>query len=331
MSSQKSHRHAHPSHAAQLLQEGTAAKKQDIIAELNRRQVHFSESMSKNQLRELLTFSMELVLRDAPGIPIKISTIDGAALKPVIVPSSYADGGRYEGELKAGLRCGHGIHTLPNGGFYEGQWEDDQKNGKGMFKNANGNRYDGEWKDDKKHGHGVTTLANGSHHVGEWKNDKRNGKGILTNVTGKYDGMWMDDMKHGYGVFTWSDGLQYHGEFFRDEVFGKGTYSRVVDDFTIEHNGYLYRTLGDHRHADPLIKFEVLNKGGDGTVVESLGIMRELPQGWQLAPNCSDTMRVCAEHHWQAIGLVLGDGSAIYTARATQLKLNPGDLSFAIS
>ena len=137
-------------------------------------------------------------------------------------------------------------------------------------------------------------------------------------------------MKHGYGVFTWCDGLQYNGEFFRENVVGKGTYSRIIDDFTIEHNGHVYRTLGDHRHADPSIKFEVLNKGGDGSAVEALGIMRELPEGWELAPNCSDTKRVCAEHNWQAIGLVLGDGSAIYTARATQLKLNPGDVSQSI-
>jgi hypothetical protein len=331
MLSQKSLRHVHLSHAAQLLQEGAAAKKQDIITELNRRQVQFSEKMSKNQLRELLKFSMELVLKDAPGIPVKRSTVDGADLKPVIMPSSYADGGRYDGELKEGVRCGHGIHTLPDGGFYEGQWEDDQKNGKGLLRSANGNKYDGEWKDDKKHGHGVTTLVNGSQHSGEWKNDKRDGQGMLINSTGKYDGMWMDDMKHGYGVFTWNDGLQYHGEFFRDNVFGKGTYCRIIDDFTIEHNGHLYRTLGDHRHADPIIKFEATNMGGDGAAVEVVGIMRELPQGWQLAPNCSDSMRVCAEHNWQSIGLVLGDGSAIYTARATQLKLNPGDQSNEIS
>jgi hypothetical protein len=327
MASRISQRAVNPSHAARLLKEGAAAKKQDIMAELNRRQVQFSESMGKSQLRELLKFSMELVLLDAPGISVKRSTLDGASLKPVNLISSYADGGRYNGELKEGLRCGHGVHTLPDGGFYEGQWENDQKNGQGSFKNANGNLYVGEWKDDKKHGHGVTTLVNGSQHIGEWKFNERDGKGTLTNSTGKYDGMWMNDMKHGYGVFTWCDGLQYNGEFFRENVVGKGTYSRIIDDFTIEHNGHLYRTLGDHRHAEPSIKFEVINKGGDGSAVEALGIMRELPEGWELAPNCSDTKRVCAEHNWQAIGLVLGDGSAIYTARASQLKLNPGDLS----
>jgi hypothetical protein len=312
------------------LREGKEAKKQEIIAELQRRQVRFSESMTKQELRELLKFSASLVLRDAPGISVKRSTIDGAALKIAIAPSMYADGGSYEGELAEGLRCGHGIHKLPNGGFYEGQWQNDQKNGKGLFVSANGNRYDGEWKDDQKHGCGVTNLANGSQHVGEWKNDKRDGTGTLTNSTGKYDGCWMNDMKHGYGVFTWPDGLQYHGEFLSDKVFGRGTYSRVVDDFTIEHNGYLYRTLANHRHADALIKFEATNKGGDGAALEMIGIMREIPQGWELAPNSSDTMRVCAEHNWQAAGLVLGDGSAVYTAGATRLKLSPGDLPLLI-
>jgi hypothetical protein len=268
---------------------------------------------------------MELVWGDAPGIPVKKSTVDGAEIKPAFVPSSYADGGRYEGALKDGLRCGYGTHQLPNGGFYKGQWENDQKNGKGLFVNANGSRFEGEWKDDEKNGHGISTLAHGSQYVGEWKNDKRHGRGTLINTTGKYDGMWMEDLKEGYGVFTWPDGLQYHGEFLKDNIFGKGTYSKVVDDFTIEHNGHLYKTIGDHRHADPSIKFEATSQGGDGAAVEMIGIMRQLPQGWELAPRCSDSLRVCAEHNWQAIGLVLGDGSAIYTARAKQLKLNPGD------
>jgi hypothetical protein len=330
MSGLRLQRSASASHAAQLLEQGTAAKKQDIVAELRRRQVQFSESMTKQQLRELLQFSAALVLRDAPGILVKRSIVDGTSMKPVIVPSSYADGGRYDGELKEGLRCGRGMHKLPNGGFYDGQWENDQKNGQGSFVNANGNRYDGEWKDDKKHGHGVTILANGSQHEGEWKNDKRDGTGVLINSTGKYDGRWMNDMKHGYGVFTWPDGLQYHGEFLNDDVFGKGTYSRIIDDFTIERNGHLYRTLGEHRHADPAIKFEASNKGGDGAALDVIGIMRELPHGWQLAPRCSDSMLACAEHNWQAAGLVLGDGSAVYTARAAKLKLVPGDLPLLI-
>lgn len=326
MSGLRSKRAENPSHAADLLEKGAAANKQEIIKELQRRQVQFSECMTKRQLRDLLEFSMALVLSEAPGVPVKRSTVTGAPLKPVIVRSTYADGGIYEGELKEGLRCGHGVHKLQNGGFYDGQWENDSKNGKGVFVNANGNKYDGEWKDDKKHGYGVTTLANGSQHAGEWKSDKRDGQGALITSSGKYDGTWMHDMKHGYGVYTWPDGLQYHGEFMNDNVFGKGTYSRIIDDFTIEYNGYVYRTLGDHRHAEPSIKFEVANKGGDGAAVQVLGIMRELPQGWELAPRCSDTMHVCAEHNWQAAGLVLGDGSAIYTARAIQLKLVPGEL-----
>jgi hypothetical protein len=329
MSGLRPQRLVQSSHAADLLGERTV-KKQDIIAELQRRQVQFSDGMTKTQLHELLKFSMELVLREPPGIPVKISTVDGAALKPAIVPSSYADGGRYEGELKDGLRSGHGIHRLPNGSFFEGEWVNDQKNGKGMFASANGNSYDGEWKDDKKHGRGITSLANGSQHEGEWKNDKREGSGTLINSSGKYDGMWMGDMKHGYGVFTWPDGLQYHGEFMNDVACGKGTNSRVVDDFTIEHDGFLYRTLGNHRHADPSIKFEATNKGGDGAAVEVQGIMRELPLGWQLSPSCSDSIRVCAQHNWQAIALVLGDGSAICTARATQLKLNPGEFPLSV-
>ncbi len=118
MSGLRSQHSLGPSHAARLLREGKEAKKQEIIAELQRRQVRFSESMTKQELRELLKFSASLVLRDAPGIPIKRSTIDGAALKIAIAPSMYEDGGSYEGELVEGLRCGHGIHKLPNGGFY---------------------------------------------------------------------------------------------------------------------------------------------------------------------------------------------------------------------
>ena len=320
----------HPSHAADLLKDG--ATKDELVTELRRRHVRFSDSMTKKQLRDLLKMSMELVLRGPVGIRVKI-LIGAAARKPAddMTSSSastiYEDGGRYEGELKEGLRCGHGIHTLPNGGFYDGEWEADEKNGRGLFANANGNRFDGEWKDGNKHGQGVLTLANGSLHVGEWKNDKRNGHGILTTSTGTYEGMWQDDVQHGYGVFKWPDGLQYHGEFLNDKVFGKGTYSRIVDDFTVEHNGYVYRTLGDHRHASPLIKFEATSKGGGGAVAEAIGIMRELPRGWELAPSSSDSKRVCAQHSWQAVGLVLADGSATCTARAATLKLIPGNIS----
>ena len=328
VSSHRSARSLNPSHAANLLKDG--ASKDELITELRRRHVKFSDSMTKKQLRDLLKMSVELVLRGPVGIPVKIS-IGAAALKPAADEAdksqTYEDGGHYKGELKEGLRCGHGVHTLPNGGFYDGEWTDDEKNGRGLYVNANGNKFDGEWKDGNKHGQGVLTFSNGTMHVGEWKDDKRNGHGVLTASVGKYDGMWKDDMQNGYGVYTWPDGLQYHGEFLNDKVFGKGTYSRLVDDFTVEHNGCLYKTLGDHRHSSSVIKFEAENRGGGGMVVQAIGIMRELPQGWELAPSSSDSKRVCAQYSWQAVGLVLADGSAICTAYAAALKLTPGDFS----
>lgn len=53
------------------------------------------------------------------------------------------DGGRYVGQLKNGIRSGHGAFYLPSGDSYFGEWENDVFHGKGVYVYAKGDRYQG--------------------------------------------------------------------------------------------------------------------------------------------------------------------------------------------
>jgi hypothetical protein len=69
----------------------------------------------------------------------------------------------------------------------------------------------------------------------------------------------------------------------------------VVLEKYVVHNGHVYKALpGHHRHTKELLMYPV-------------------DSPWELCPNTSDALRVCAVHHWFANALVFADGSAHWT------------------
>eukprot|EP01031_Cornospumella_fuschlensis_P024823 gene24823-29997_t len=54
------------------------------------------------------------------------------------------------------------MFTWANGNKYEGDLKNNKKHGKGVYTWANGDKYDGDWKDDFMHGSGVNTSMMGT-------------------------------------------------------------------------------------------------------------------------------------------------------------------------
>ena len=46
----------------------------------------------------------------------------------------FANGDKYEGELKGKKKHGYGVFTWADGSTFRGDWKDDKKHGKGLFK-----------------------------------------------------------------------------------------------------------------------------------------------------------------------------------------------------
>ena len=97
----------------------------------------------------------------------------------------YNDNGRYEGEVKNGLREGKGIYYHNNGDRYEGDWRNGKQEGKGIYYYNSGSRYEGDWRNGKKEGKGIYYYSNGDRYEGNWKNDKEEGEGIYYFNNGK--------------------------------------------------------------------------------------------------------------------------------------------------
>ena len=58
----------------------------------------------------------------------------GQTLEKVVFKTvHYADGEKYEGEIKNNKRSGYGINYYPNGNKFEGWWENDLKLEQGHF------------------------------------------------------------------------------------------------------------------------------------------------------------------------------------------------------
>ena len=93
---------------------------------------------------------------------------------------THADGEKYIGSFKNGLRNGHGTWVHPSGNKYVGKFKDGIKRGKGTLTFANGEKYIGEFKRDKQHGLGIYHYKNGGEYTGEFRNNKRHGQGYIT-------------------------------------------------------------------------------------------------------------------------------------------------------
>ena len=66
----------------------------------------------------------------------------------------------------------HRTLKFANGDKYEGELKGKKKHGYGVFTWADGSTFKGDWKDDKKHGHATFIDASGEELSGYWKNGK---------------------------------------------------------------------------------------------------------------------------------------------------------------
>ena len=89
----------------------------------------------------------------------------------------WADGARYSGEFRDGLRHGRGTFEWDDGCRYEGEWAQDARHGCGTFVSAHGDAYDGEFELDEMHGRGELRWAGGDIYRGQFRRGHRDGDG----------------------------------------------------------------------------------------------------------------------------------------------------------
>ena len=88
---------------------------------------------------------------------------------------TYADGNKYVGEFKDGLKHGKGkwkkqlTSTTTPCNQYDGDYVKDHKNGYGVFSWESGNMYKGGYKDDERDGFGEMFWTDCSIYQGEWR------------------------------------------------------------------------------------------------------------------------------------------------------------------
>ena len=61
----------------------------------------------------------------------------------------FANGDKYEGELKGKKKHGYGVFTWADGSTFRGDWKDDKKHGHATFIDAKGEELSGYWKNGK--------------------------------------------------------------------------------------------------------------------------------------------------------------------------------------
>lgn len=155
---------------------------------------------------------------------------------------TWANGSKYEGELKDGMMHGTGIlktkHVSMHGDeTYTGQFKNGEQNGKGTVVNF-AYTYTGDWKDGQMNGNGILTYRRGNKDEGRFINgrfigkcisgDCKAGKGILVWASegwseegAKYIGEVKEGMMHGFGTYTVDD-YKYTGSFENGLRHGKG-------------------------------------------------------------------------------------------------------------
>ena len=62
---------------------------------------------------------------------------------------TWANGAKYKGDYKSGLREGRGRLDLPNGKRFTGEFVGGKRHGRGILKHPDGRIERGLWKDDK--------------------------------------------------------------------------------------------------------------------------------------------------------------------------------------
>lgn len=170
--------------------------------ELNRKvaEMEATEAASKAKLAELQKLyedlrassvqSASLVVAPAP-VPVQVEPARVGKTETVV----YGDGGKYEGELKDGLKHGVGTYYFANGDKYTGEFAGDLRHGKGSYSYATGARYEGEFKEGQRSGSGIYYYPNGDVFQGSFAGGLMNGSGFYTYSGGvRVQGVWKDDV-----------------------------------------------------------------------------------------------------------------------------------------
>ena len=145
--------------------------------------------------------------------------------------ATYADGTKYVGGWKDGKMHGQGTYTWPSGNKYFGGWKNGKMHGQGTNTSPDDYKYVGGLKDGEYHGQGTETWPDGTKYVGELKDNKPHGQGTFTYANGdKYVGEWKDGKQHGQGTSISADGVKYVGEFKDHKPHGQGTITYANGD-----------------------------------------------------------------------------------------------------
>jgi hypothetical protein len=158
---------------------------------------------------------------------------------------NYINGDYYIGEVRNGLRHGHGKHFYVDGSWNEGNWVNDRLNGQAVRYIASNKRTDrGEFYDGQRTGHGVMEWENVGRYEGGWNDRGRHGQGVEYNAPNKRTdrGEYRDDKRAGRGTMEWENGDRYEGTWddSSGSLNGQGTYYYAGG--TIEKGRYVNGT-----------------------------------------------------------------------------------------
>ena len=127
---------------------------------------------------------------------------------------TYADGSKYNGQMKQGEKMGaNSEFTFDDGEKYTGDFSGG-KLGKGTVEKRDGTSYSGDLNAaGQKHGHGKYTQRGVMEYEGEFQEDEFHGKGYLRylNKPVEYKGDFANGQKNGHGVLTEANGGKYDG------------------------------------------------------------------------------------------------------------------------
>lgn len=95
-----------------------------------------------------------------------------------VVREDYESGAYYIGNIKNGMRNGHGKYVFTDGSYYEGDFLNGDSHGIGTHIYANGDKFHGRWQNDCKNGLGRMDYTDGSWYFGQFEDDGINGYGV---------------------------------------------------------------------------------------------------------------------------------------------------------
>ena len=127
---------------------------------------------------------------------------------------TYADGFRYEGQMRDSRWHGRGTLTWPDGHRYEGDFVDGKIHGQGTLFYADGRRYEGDFVDNDRTGRGILTWPDGNRYEGDFVNGNRTGHGTYIWPNGdRYEGDFVDGKRTGWGTQVSANGRVKEGEW----------------------------------------------------------------------------------------------------------------------